>query len=328
MPAEFEPHQNTLMCWPSRDDIWDGQIAEAERAYAELANTIATYEPVTMVVDPKHIERAESLCGTGVSITSTPIDDSWCRDSGPIYVREPDGGIVGLDFVFNGWGQKFVPHDQDAQLASRVLSQQNQQKRSVSLVLEGGSINVDGAGTLVTTMQCLLHPNRNPGMSQREIETVLKDELGVSSVVWLPHGLALDHDTDGHVDNVAAFTKPGHVLLQGCNAESEDDYVRMFINEKVARSSVAGHGELLNVDVVPVLPFVETDSGRVVVPYLNFYVGNSFVVIPVTGHEADSDMVQMIGEFFPGRDMVPLDIGRILAVGGGGIHCITQQVPA
>jgi agmatine deiminase len=208
------------------------------------------------------------------------------------------------------------------------LSQQNQQKRSVSLVLEGGSINVDGAGTLVTTMQCLLHPNRNPGMSQLEIETVLKDELGVSSVVWLPHGLALDHDTDGHVDNVAAFTKPGHVLLQGCNAESEDDYVRMFINEKVARSSVSGHGELLKVDVVPVLPFVETDSGRVVVPYLNFYVGNSFVVIPVTGNRADNDMVQMIGEFFPGRDMVPLDIGRILAIGGGGIHCITQQVPA
>ena len=153
MPAEFEPHQNTLMCWPSRDDIWDGQIAEAERAYAELANTIAVYEPVTMVVDPKHIERAESLCGAGVAIASIPIDDSWCRDSGPIYVRDSDGGLVGLDFVFNGWGQKFVPHDQDAQLASRVLSQQNQQKRSVSMVLEGGSINVDGAGTVVTTMQ-------------------------------------------------------------------------------------------------------------------------------------------------------------------------------
>ena len=164
-------------------------------------------------------------------------------------------------------------------------------------------------------------------MSQREIEIVLKDELGVSSAVWLPHGLALDHDTDGHVDNVAAFTKPGHVLLQGCSDAGEEDYVRMFINEKVARSSVSSRGEQLTVDVVPVLPFVETDSGRVVVPYLNFYVGNKFVVVPVTGNEADSDMVQLIGEFFPSRDMVPLDIGRILAIGGGGIHCITQQVP-
>ena len=327
MPAEFEQHQSTLMCWPSRDDIWDGQIADAERAYAELANAIAAYEPVTMIADPKHIERAESLCGTGVSVVTVPIDDSWCRDSGPIYVRESAGGLVGLDFVFNGWGQKFVPHDQDAQLASRVLSQQNHQKRSVSMVLEGGSINVDGAGTLVTTMQCLLHPNRNPGMSQTEIGTVLKDELGVSSVVWLPHGLALDHDTDGHVDNVAAFTKPGHLLLQGCQDSVEEDYARMFINEKVARSSLSGRGELLEVDVVPILPFVETDSGRVVVPYLNFYIGNSFVVIPVTGHEADKDMVQMISEFFPSREMVPLEIGRILAIGGGGIHCITQQVP-
>lgn len=165
-------------------------------------------------------------------------------------------------------------------------------------------------------------------MSQLEIESVLKDELGVSSVVWLPHGLALDHDTDGHVDNVAAFTSPGHVLLQGCDDAAEEDYTRMFINEKVARSSLAGRGEQLKVDVVPVLPFTETNSGRVVVPYLNFYVGNNFVVVPVTGHEADNDMVQIIGEFFPGRDMVPLEIGRILAVGGGGIHCITQQVPA
>ena len=237
-------------------------------------------------------------------------------------------GLVGLDFVFNGWGQKFVPHDQDAQLASRVLSQKNQQKRSVSMVLEGGSINVDGAGTLITTMQCLLHPNRNPGMALSEIETMLKKELGVSSVVWLPHGLALDYDTDGHVDNVAAFTKPGHVLLQGCSDPAEEDYARLFINEKIARSSLSGAGEKLEVDVIPVLPFVETGSGRVVVPYLNFYVGNNFVVIPVTGHEADNDMVQMIGDFFPGRDTVPLEIGRILATGGGGIHCITQQVPA
>ena len=328
MPAEFEPHLRTLMCWPSRDDIWDGQIAEAERAYAELANTIAHYEPVTMVVDPKHVERAESLCGAGVSVVTVPIDDSWCRDSGPIYVHEEGKGLVGLDFVFNGWGEKFVPHDQDAQLASRVLLQENQEKCSVSMVLEGGSINVDGAGTLITTMQCLLHPNRNPSMSQRDIELVLADEFGVSSVVWLPHGLALDHDTDGHVDNVAAFTKPGHVLLQGCSNKNEDDYARMFINEKIARSSFSGRGEQLEVDVVPVLPFVEIDSGRVVVPYLNFYVGNNFVMIPVTGHDADHDMVQMIGEFFPGRDMVPLRIGRILAVGGGGIHCITQQVPA
>ncbi|MEI6198337.1 MAG: agmatine deiminase family protein [Actinomycetota bacterium] len=328
MPAEFEPHQRTLMCWPSRDDIWDGQIAEAERAYAELANTIAVYEPVTMVVDPKHIERAESLCASAINLLSIPIDDSWCRDSGPIYVREKTGELIGLDFVFNGWGEKFIPHDQDAQLASRVTTRLNHKKRSIPAVLEGGSINVDGAGTLVTTMQCLLHPNRNPTMSQVKIEALLKYELGVSSVVWLPHGLALDHDTDGHVDNVAAFTAPGHVLLQGCNDKAEDDYVRMFINEKVARSSISGNGEQLKVDVIPVLPFVEGETERVVVPYLNFYVGNKFVVVPVTGHDADTDMLQMIGEFFPDRDILPIQIGRILAVGGGGIHCITQQVPA
>lgn len=328
MPAEFEPHQRTLMCWPSRDDIWDGQLAEAERAYGELANAIAAYEPVTMVVDPKHVERAASMCATGINVVSIPIDDSWCRDSGPIYVRKTNGSLIGLDFVFNGWGNKFIPHDQDAQLASQLLVQQNHEKRHVSLVLEGGSVNVDGTGTLVTTMQCLLHPNRNPAMSMLDIESVLKEEFGVTSVVWLPHGLTLDYDTDGHVDNVAAFTQPGHLLLQGCIDVAEDDYVRLSINEKVARSSKSAQGALLEVDVIPVLPFVETSKNRIVVPYLNFYIGNKFVMIPVTGHEADHDMVQMIGEFFPGRDMVALPIGRILGVGGGGIHCITQQVPA
>lgn len=328
MPAEFSAHQGTIMCWPARADIWQGNLVEAEAAFAELANTIAQFEPVTMFVDPKYIEHANSLCGSGVSISASPLDDSWARDSGPIYVHRPDGSLIGLDFVFNGWGNKFTPHDADAALAQRVTSVFGDDVSSINMVLEGGSINVDGAGTLITTMQCLLHPNRNLNMSQKEIQEVLCEELGVSSVVWLPHGLALDFDTDGHVDNVAAFTRPGHVLLQGCSDSSEEDFVRLAINEKVARSSTAANGEQLQVDVIPVLPFVEYNGERIVVPYLNFYVGNGFVIVPVCGHAADHDMVQMISEFFPGRSTVPLDIGRILAIGGGGIHCITQQRPA
>lgn len=328
MPAEYAGHQETLMCWPARDDIWDGNLVEAEAAFAELANTIAQYEPVTMFADPKNIERAMSQCGSGVTVSSLPLNDSWCRDSGPIYVHKPNGNIVGLDFIFNGWGEKFVPYGADAEVARRATEFLGDDVSDIQMVLEGGSINVDGAGTLITTMQCLLHPNRNPSMSQREIENVLSDELGVSSVIWLPHGLALDFDTDGHVDNVAAFTRPGHALLQGCNDPNEEDYVRLTINEKIARSSVTASGKVLQVDVVPVLPFVQNNDERIVVPYLNFYIGNNFVIIPVCGHEADTDMVQMISEYFPGRTAVALDIGRILAIGGGGIHCITQQRPA
>ena len=326
MPAEFAPHDSTIMCWPARAEIWGTHWREAEVAYAEVANTIARFESVTMVVDPKHAERAGALCEAGVTISAIPLDDSWSRDSGPIYVHE-GGSRLGLDFIFNGWGQKFSPFSQDAEFASRYLAHSKEPMKSVPMVLEGGSITVDGAGTLATTMQCLLHPNRNPQLTMKQIEAVLREELGASSVVWLPHGLALDDDTDGHVDNVAAFTAPGHLLLQGCSDENEDDYMRMAINEKVASSAIGGNGDALAVDVIPVLPFTETEIGRVVVPYLNFYVGNNFVLIPVCGNEADDDMVQMIGSFFTGRTMVPLHVGKILAIGGGGIHCITQQVP-
>lgn len=196
------------------------------------------------------------------------------------------------------------------------------------MVLEGGSINVDGAGNLVTTMQCLLHPNRNPEMSMVDIELALGRDLGVDSVVWLPHGLVLDHDTDGHVDNVAAFVAPYHLLLQGCSDAREDDHARLIVNEQVARAAVSDEGSPFRVDTVPVLPFLDTPNGRVVVPYLNFYVGNGFVAVPVCGHPADDEMLSLIGTFFPRREVIGLDVGEILAVGGGGIHCITQQIPA
>lgn len=327
MPAEYAEHSATVVCWPARREIYGDHFAEAEEAHALVANTVARFEPVIMVVDPAYVARAQELCGHGVEIVEMPIDDSWARDSGPIYVFDAAGNRVAMDFIFNGWGQKFTPFNKDAELARAVAAHLDDPVESIPVVLEGGSINVDGTGTLITTEQCLLHPNRNPSMSPQQIERTLFETLGASHVVWLPYGLALDDDTDGHVDNVAAFTRPGHVLLQGCEDTSEEDFARMTANEDVARRSIAANGRPLEVDVIPVLPFVDTPNGRAVVPYLNFYVGNDFVLIPVCGHPADDDMVQLIGEYFPGREMVPLNVGRILAIGGGGIHCITQQVP-
>ena len=327
MPGEFETHSRTLLCWPARRDMYGAFFSEAEEAHALVANTIAQYEPVVMVADPVHVERAELLCGANVQVVQIHIDDSWCRDSGPIYVQNANGGVVALDFIFNSWGEKMLPYENDAALAHKLATHLGEDIRQVPMVLEGGSISVDGQGNLVTTMQCLLNPNRNPTMSMTQIENALMQELGVASIIWLPHGLSLDHDTDGHVDNVATFTKPGHLLLQGCSDPQETDYERLAINEKVARSGFTAHGDTVGVDVLPVLPFIDTAVGRKVVPYLNYYVANSCVVVPVCGHAADTDMVQMIGSFYPGRTIVPLDVGRILAIGGGGIHCITQQVP-
>ncbi len=326
LPAEWEPHEGTAMCWPARTSMWGELLADAERAHAEVATAIAEYEPVTMLAAPVSAERADARCGAGVEVVEQVIDDSWFRDTGPIYVVD-EGTRVATDWVFNAWGEKFTPYEDDARAARRFAERRGDPVRPVDVVLEGGSITGDGRGTLVTTTQCLMHPNRNPTMRQVDIEAVLAEELGAARVVWLPHGLALDHDTDGHVDNVAAFAAPGRLVLQGCADTSEEDHLRLDIDRRVAAGAVDATGQELDVVVVPVLPFIELGGERVAVPYLNYYVGNGFVAVPTCGHDADEDMLAIIGDQYPGRDVLGLDVGAVLAFGGGGIHCITQQIP-
>jgi agmatine deiminase len=328
MPAEFATHDGTVIAWPCRDEIYPGALMdEARDAHAELARTISRYEPVWMIAAPRDAELAAERCGSTVDVVELPIDDSWFRDSGPIYVFDGTERIA-LDFTFNGWGEKFAPWDQDDAIAAKWAAYAGHPSRKVPMVFEGGSITVDGAGTGATTTQCLMHPNRNPGLTHTEIEDQVCDALGLDAVVWLPYGLALDDDTDGHVDNVACFTEPGTLLVQGCDDPTEDDHVRMDVNRRVAEGHPDAHGERIRTVEVPVLPFVERDGARMAVPYLNLYVGNGFVVIPTCGHPADDEMVSLIAGRFPGRETFSLDIGAILAVGGGGIHCITQQIPA
>jgi agmatine deiminase len=332
LPAEWEAHERTAMCWPARVDMWGALYAEAEAAHAEVANAIARFEPVTMVAAPGTSERAAAMCGSGVEVVEQPIDDSWFRDSGPIYVVDDGGVRVATDWRFNSWGEKFLPYADDAAAAQRFAERRRDPVRSVDLVLEGGSITGDGDGTLVTTTQGLMHPNRNPTTTLVEIEATLRRELGAERVIWLPHGLALDDDTDGHVDNIAAFAAPGRLVLQGCDDPDEDDWLRLDVDRRVALGASDARGRPIDVVTVPVLPFAEVDRGlgpeRVVVPYLNFYLGNGFVLVPTCGHHADADMVALIAEQFPDREAVALDVGAILAAGGGGIHCITQQIPA
>lgn len=338
MPAEFGPHERTVLCWPAREEIYGEMMPMAEDAHAQVARAIADFEPVSMIVAPgPAAARAAELCGGRVEIVEIPIDDSWFRDSGPIYVTDPNGRAgagadpverVALDWTFNGWGGKYEPWDRDDLVARRWADHAGHRSRRVPMVLEGGSITVDGEGTLVTTTQCLLHPNRNPGLTRSDIEQRLADELGVSTVIWLPYGLADDDDTDGHVDNVAVYARPGVLVLQGCDDPDEADWLRMNVNGRWARGSVDAAGRPLDVVEIPVLPFVEVGGRRCPVPYGNFYVGNGFVLVPTAGHGADADMLAIIAEQFPGREVIGLDVGPILALGGGGIHCITQQVPA
>jgi len=327
MPAEFETHERTVMCWPARRDLYGEYFAAACDAHAQVAAAIVAYEPVTMIAPPGAGERAAAACGPEVEVVELPIDDSWFRDTGPIYVLD---GVerVALDWVFNAWGDKFHPNTSDAALARRWAQHAGHPVRSIPVVMEGGSINVDGEGTLVTTSQCLLHPNRNPSLTRSDLEAVLAEQLGVSTFVWLPHGLALDADTDGHVDNVAAFARPGVLLVQGCDDPGEDDWLRCDVNARTARGAADAAGRAIEVVEVPVLPFSELGGERRAVPYLNFYVVNGAVIVPVCGHPADADMAAIIGAAFGGREVVSVPVGAILAHGGGGIHCITQQIPA
>jgi agmatine deiminase len=332
MPAESAVHERTVMCWPARRSLYGELMADAEAAHALVARTIARFEPVTMIAAPGAAGRAVEACGAeaqpfAITVVELPIDDSWFRDSGPIYVVDGDRRVA-LDWRFNAWGDKFHPYDADAEVARRYAALAGDPSVALPMVLEGGAIAVDGAGTLVTTEQCLLHPNRNPELSRAAIESTLCTELGVSRIVWLPFGLALDDDTDGHVDNVAAFARPGVLVMQGCDDESEADWLRCNVNVRCARDAADARDEPIDVVEVPVLPFTEIGGERVAVPYLNYYLANGAVIVPVCGHAADDDMLAIIGEQYPGREVVGLDVGAILAFGGGGIHCITQQVPA
>lgn len=321
MPAEFATHERTLMAWPRRRALWGDQIGQAKQEYAQTANAIAAFEPLTMVcADAGDAAEARAvLTQDNTEIVEIAIDDSWVRDSGPIFVLTPDGARVGVHFAFNAWGEKFTPWAADEAAGGALAERYGDRVVDVPLVLEGGSIAVDGQGTLVTTEQCLLHPSRNPACSREDIEVHLRAQLGVQDIVWLGQGLEEDRDTDGHVDLIAAFTTAGALLLQSVAADNPNHEA---CAENHARARAAG----LEVLDFPLLAYTEVAGEAVVASYLNLYVCNGAVIVPVTGAPTDGEALQRIAVAYPEREVVAVD-GAVLAYGGGGPHCITQQVP-
>ena len=321
MPPEWAPHERTIMCWPARDGMWGERFARAQADHAAVANAIAAFEPVLMAADPRFAAEARRQCGSGVDVVEIPLDDSWARDSGPIFVRDGDER-AGVQFGFNGWGEKYAPFDADARFATRVLEHLGAPRRDAThLILEGGSITVDGEGTLITTEQCLFEEHRNPRLSREEIEAELRAQLGAERVIWLGLGLVEDHDTDGHVDNICAFVAPGKVVLQTVTDEAAENFEHC--RENARRLADAG----LEVVELPWLPYVPGEEPAVVVPYLNFYICNGGLIVPTRGEETDDEALALIASLYPGREAVAVP-GETLALGGGGVHCITQQVPA
>lgn len=326
MPPEWTAHERTLMAWPCRRELWGGQLGAAKVESAGVANAIAAFEPVTMVArDAADAEEARATLDGNVEVLTAPVDDSWLRDSGPIFVvdhADEPSRRVGVHFGFNAWGSKFDGFENDAAIGRRLTEHVGSEVVRAPLILEGGSIAVDGTGTLVTTEQCLLHPNRNPDLSKDKIEQHLKDFLGVTRVVWLEQGLVEDRDTDGHVDLIAAFLGPNRMLLQRC-APDNPNHDNMARNREIA---VAAGIEVVDFDP---LAYASVEGEDVVASYMNFYVGERFVVVPVAGQPAlDEAALGAIGAAFGGAKEVVGVPGVVHAFGGGGPHCITQQVPA
>ena len=274
-----------------------------------------------MVANPGAGREAADACrSANVEVAEWPIDDSWTRDMGAVIVTDGERR-AGVDFVFNSWGEKFEPYDEDARFASRMCGALALDLIDASpFVLEGGAITVDGQGTLITTEQCLLNPNRNPTLTREQIEYELQRRLGVTKVVWLPYGILEDDDTDGHVDNVCAFIGPGRVMAQTTADQQDPNYDRLRHNVGVLEQ--AG----LEVVELDTLPRATVDGEPVVIPPLNAYLANEAVIVPVTDGVVAQRARWIWQSVFPEREVIGVP-GATLAYGGGGVHCITQQVP-
>lgn len=325
MPAEWEPHDWLWIGFPWNPQEWGGteilmRAQEQIIAFADAVRAGGRGEEVRVVcTDLPSAIVAKALLQSDAKIVTEKLGDVWLRDTGPIAVRQGDGSLALADFGFNGWGGKYeMPGDED--IGARLAAATGLPTTSVPLIFEGGAVDTDGTGLFVTTQQCLLNPNRNPGLDARQVETLLAGSLGLTDMLWLGDGLVNDH-TDGHVDNLARFVGPGVIAIP--EATSADDPNAAIYADATARAKAHG----LTVAPMPSPGRVEVDGAIIPASYMNFLIANAAVIVPVYGVANDAAATQALAPFFPGRDIIPLPSDAILA-GGGSFHCTSQQMPS
>ncbi len=325
MPAEWEKHAATWLSWPKDPNTFPPEILPAvEKAYVKMVGALSEGEEVRILVDDEKAEARVSamLKGSGdVSFRRLKTVDVWVRDYGPIYVRGPETAVV--KWVFNAWGNKYDDLLPDDQAGWRIAESTGLRVFRPGVVLEGGSIDVNGKGSLLTTEQCLQNRNRNPGMKKGEIEGSLKENLGVSNVIWLHEGIEGD-DTDGHVDDIARFVSERGVVV-GSESRGEDPNSTALRKDKDALDSARDEkGGRLTVEEIPMPSRVSSADGRLPASHLNFYIGNAAVLVPTFGGASDKNALDILQGLFPGRKAVGIDC-RGLVYGLGTTHCVTQQ---
>ncbi|UCF80193.1 MAG: agmatine deiminase family protein [Acidobacteriota bacterium] len=327
-PAEWEPHERCLMSWPHRKDMWEDMLEVVQQEYAAVAKAVTQFEPVLMIANSGSGAEAQRQCGENVEVVEFPIDDAWMRDNGPIFVVEEER-LVGLDFRFNAWGKKFPPWDKDDALPEPLCEYLEVERRPVDMVLEGGAITMDGQGTLITTEQCLLNPNRNPDMSRSEIEAVLRESLGVKKIIWLP-GIVEDDLTDGHVDGMAAFLAPAKIMVETALPSDKGSswYAAVSENRVVLEAATDAQGRKFEIVDAPPAPALNVAGDEIYLGYINFYQANQGgVVVPLGGVSEDDEALTHLRKVLPDRQVVGVPTPTV-GWGGGGVHCITQQMPA
>ncbi len=325
-PAEWEEHEACWLAWPSHGDLWQEDLETTRQEFTALCRAISGERLEILVPDAENKSLAEkALRGLNARFHLIPFGDIWLRDTGPIFLWGKNGEVEAARFTFNGWGGKYVlPFDTEVSTAISKIT--GFPSHTFPWVLEGGSLDVDGKGTCLTTRQCLLNPNRNPKLNQGQIEGGLRQALGVTKVLWLHDGLLNDH-TDGHIDTIARFIKPGVVLCMHPSGSDDPNAHVLQAIEKDLKSMSDAHGRKLEVLTLPSPGKVVDEENEILAAsYVNFYISNESVVVPQYGQPNDSVAVQAIAELFPGRKTVGVSAKSILT-GGGAFHCITQQQP-
>jgi agmatine deiminase len=347
MPAEFERHSGCWMLWPERSDNWREGAKPAQAVFAAIATAISSGEPVTVGVSAAQFQNARARLPAAVRVLEVSSNDAWIRDSGPTFLIDAKGRRRGVDWTFNAWGGLngglYFPWDRDDEVAQKVLEIEGADRYRTPFVLEGGAIHVDGQGTCLTTEECLLNPNRNPGMSRADIEEQLHRFLGVTQVVWLDRGVFLD-ETGGHIDELVCFTAPGHVALTWTEDRRDPQYeISADAYQRLRRAKDARGRELTIHKIHQPGPLhmtaaeaagIDIRAGthprragdRLPASYINFYIANRCVVMPLYDKRRDAAAMRTLQKLFPKRKVLGVATREVL-LGGGNIHCITQQVP-
>lgn len=349
MPAEFERHHGCIMIWPVREGSWRNQAKLAKEKFVEIARHIAKSEKVYMLADALHFDEARRMLPSEIEVWKVENNDAWARDTASTFVVNQKKDLGGVDWKFNAWGGAvdglYAHYQEDDALAKQCIDRLGARYFDAHpFVLEGGSIHVDGEGTAIVTETCLLSAGRNPNLSKEEIEKQLREYLGVEKVIWLPFGIFHD-ETNEHVDNVCAFVCPGEVVLAWCEDKDDPQYAMSQADALVLESERDARGRKIKVHRLPVpkkkvcirrdeLEGFSYEEGeqtreegeRLAASYVNFYISNGAVLLPQFQDENDQVAVKLLSELFPTREVIPIQAREIL-LGGGNIHCITQQIP-